>query len=107
MPYNDPAPTDPMTLTGVELWVDDSNAVLDMAACFVEEYVRVGLSAEAIFELFEDGKYAGPALAIGRLGNQAIRDLIQQQIKLRGPRGVRTKVDQTQGGSWSLPVLES
>ncbi len=107
MPHGDPDPTDPMTLTGVELLVDDPGAVLDMAACFAEEYVRLGLSAEAILELFESGQYAGPAMAMGQLGHDTIRELIQQQMVLRGPRGVRMQIDQTPGGTWNLPVLEN
>ncbi len=106
MPYDDPDATDPMTLTGVELQVDDPGAVREMAACFVEEYVRMGLSVEAIAALFESGEFAGPSMAIGQLGREAILGMIQEQMLIRGPRGVRTQVDQEPCGSWSLPVLE-
>ena len=106
MPYDDPDPTDPMTLTGVELLVDDPGAVRDMAECFIQEYVRLGLSAEAITELFEGGKFAGPTMAISELGRDTILEMIQEQLLLRGPRGVRMQIDQTPGGALSLPVLE-
>jgi hypothetical protein len=105
MPYDDPDPTDPMTLTGVELIVDDPDAVREMATCFIEEYVRLGLSAEAIAELFERERFAGPTLAIKQLGRDMIGELIQQQMLLRGPRGVRMQIDQTPDGALNLPVL--
>lgn len=107
MPYDDPDATDPMTLTGVELMVDDPNAVHEMAVCFIEEYIRLGLSGEAIARLFEGGEFAGPRMALRQLGREAIRELIQQIMQLRGPRGVRMQVDQLPGGARSLPVLES
>jgi len=107
MPYDDPDPTDPMTLTGVELEVDAPGAMRDMAECFIEEYIRLGLSAEAIAGLFESGEFAGPALAINRLGRDLIRDMVQEQLLLRGPRGVRMQIDQTPGGALSLPVMDS
>jgi hypothetical protein len=106
MPYDDPDPTDPMTLTGVELVVDGAGAVREMAECFIEEYARLGLSAEAIAELFEGRQFAGPTLAVDQLGREAIRDMIQEQLLLRGPRALRVQVDQTPGGLLSLPVLE-
>ena len=107
MPYNDPDETDPMTLTGVELMVDDPGAVQEMAACFIEEYVRIGLSAEAIIELFDAGQFAGPKMAIDQLGRDVIVEMIAGQFALRGPRGRRIQIDQLPGGNLGLPVLES
>lgn len=106
MPYDDPDATDPMMLKGVELLVDDPETVREMAACFVEEYIRLGLSEEAIAELFESGEFMGPTFAIRQLGSVVIRELIQEQLLLRGPRGVRLRIDQTPGRAVSLPVLE-
>jgi hypothetical protein len=106
MPYDDPDATDPMTLTGVELVVDEPGAVREMAACFIEEYVRLGLSAEAIAELFECGDFAGPDMAFRQLGPDVIRAMIEEHLDLRGPRGPRTTVDRMPGGALSLPVLE-
>jgi hypothetical protein len=77
-----------------------------MGECFVEEYVRLGLSAEAILELFESGKFAGPTLVVSQLGRETIRRMIEEQILLRGPRGVRIPVDRFPGGAIGLPVLE-
>ncbi len=105
MPYEDPDPTDPMTLTGVELTVDDPNSVREMAECFIEEYVRLGHSAGAIAQMFESGHFAGPNLAVSQLGMDAIREMIQFQLLRRGPRAQRMQVDRVPGGAVSLPVL--
>jgi len=106
MPYDDPDPTDPMTLTGVELEVDDPRSIREMAECFAEEYVRMGLSPRAILEIFESGEFAGPALAMRRLGREAVLEILLEQHLLRGPRGLRVQIDQMPGGALSLPVLE-
>jgi len=106
MPYDDPDPSDPMTLTGVELVIDEPGAVEEMAVCFIEEYVRLGLSAAAICELFESHQFAGPKLAMEQLGPTVIHRMIQEQLLLRGPRAMRTQLNQAPGGSLSLPVLD-
>ena len=46
MPYEDPDPEDPMQLVGVEIECPDGSATRDMAACFVEEFLRMGFSDE-------------------------------------------------------------
>jgi len=105
MPYQDPDSTDPMTLTGVELAVDDPGAVRAMAECFIEEYARMGHSADSIVSLFENGQFAGPTMAMSQLGGDAIRELVEFQVLMRGPRGSRLHVDHKSEGGVSLPVL--
>ena len=105
MPYNDPDETDPMTLNGVEIETDDPSTMREMALCFIEEYVRLGYSAETILELFTNGDFAGPALAVRHLGHGAIRKLIESEFECCGPRARRLAVDQTAAGV-SLPVLQ-
>ena len=106
MPYDDPDPTDPMTLTGVELAVDDDSSLRDMARCFIEEFARLGLSEPALLEIFERGDYAGPARATRAMGRDAIRAMIHEEFLLRGPRARRVVMDRRPDGSWSLPVFE-
>src|SRR5262249_36968336 len=106
MPYDDPDPTDPMTLHGVELETDGPEAAREMAACFIEEYVRLGLGADAIFELFSDGRFAGPAMAMRQLGDEAIAGLIQAQFSRRGTRARALSIEQVPGGTVRLPVLD-
>jgi len=108
MPYQDPDPTDPMTLHGVAVETDNENAVVDMAVCFIEEYVRLGFDAERIERIFWTKGYAGPAMALQALGAERIRELIADEIALRGPRrAAHPSGDTTTPSGISLPVLET
>jgi len=106
MPYDDPDSTDPMELHGIEMTIDDPDSIREMAVCFVEEYLRLGVSPEQILEMFSRGGFAGPALAVGRLGLDAIRSIIDQQIQIRGRRSPRTPIERLPDGFVSLPVFE-
>jgi hypothetical protein len=106
MPYNDPDATDPMTLTGVELDVEEAGAVAEMADCFIEEFVRLGYGPDAILEMFVSGAFAGPSLALRQLGRPDIESRIRMHAHLRGPGRGRIPVDQLPGGTVSLPVIE-
>ena len=106
MPYDDPDATDPMTLHAIEVETDDPEAVREMAVCFVEEFVRLGVSAERIFEMFTDGTFAGPSMAYRKLGGEAISGMIAEQFAIRGPRRKGIPVDSSPGGFLSLPVME-
>lgn len=105
MPYDDPDPTDPMTFHAVAFETDDDAPLREMAVCFVEEFIRSGLSAGAIVELFRGGQYAGPALAYERLGLTAVEELVAEQFALRGPRAGRVPIDRDAAGGVRLPVL--
>ncbi|MBK8267261.1 MAG: hypothetical protein IPK83_02730 [Planctomycetes bacterium] len=105
MPYDDPDPTDPMTLHGVELSIDESGAVREMAECFIEEFIRLGHSPAAILDLFLVGGFAGPALALEQMGRVEIQTLIHEQFQRWGGRGLGVKVEQSPAGTVSLPVL--
>jgi len=106
MPYDDPDVTDPMTLHAIEVETNSAESIREMAACFVEEYVRLGISAERIYEMFTDGSFAGPALAHRTLGGEVISDLIAEQFAIRGPHAMRLAVERAAGGSLHLPILE-
>jgi hypothetical protein len=106
MPYDDPDPTDPMTLHGVELETDDPEATQRMAECLVEEFVRLGLSRERVLELFTDGRFFVPALALRELGVPAIAALIDAQFQMRGPRALRVAVNHDPRGACQLPILD-
>ena len=106
MPYDDPDATDPMTFHAVEVETDDPDSMRDMAECFVEEYARLGLSAESILDLFRGAQFAGPAMAYKRLGEPDIVRIIEAQIQIRGPRALRRRVDVDPTGAIVLPVLE-
>ena len=107
MPYDDPDPTDPMTLHGVGVETDSDDAMVEMATCFIEEYARLGFDAERIERMFHTQGYAGPAMALGQLGEDRIRTLIAEEIALRGPRHVKRNGIETTAAGISLPVLEA
>lgn len=106
MPYNDPDTTDPMTLHGVELSVDEAGVAREMAECFVEEFIRLGHGSDSILQLFLAGEFAGPALAMRQLGREQIEAIIQEQFSRWGGRGLGVKVEQSPSGAVSLPVLD-
>lgn len=106
MPYDDPDPTDPMTLHGMEVETDDPESVRQMAACFIEELVRTGMPANQILEVFSSGEFAGPTLAMRNLGPSEIAELIKRELaKRRWTSGDRLIVDRTPNGAIELPVL--
>lgn len=108
MPYDDPDPTDPMTLHGVAVEVEDDSAMRAMAECFIEEYARMGFSEEMLFRVFRNPGYAGPYLAYRSLGEAWIVERITQQMALRGPRrpAQESVVIEERSGVVRLRVLE-
>lgn len=107
MPYDDPDATDPMTLHGVELPVEDASAAREMAECFVEEFIRLGHSSTAILELFLAGEFAGPAMALEQLGRDQIETIIGEQFMRWGGRGLGIKTELSPSGAVSLPIFDS
>lgn len=105
MPYDDPDPTDPMTLHGVALETDDDTAVVEMAECFIDEYARLGFDANRILHMFDTRGYAGPFMATTVLGKTRIRDLVDEVLARWGGRrdGVVGQVASQEG--LSLTVL--
>lgn len=106
MPYDDPDATDPMTLIGVECPAADDGAVREMAECFVEEYVRMGFDEERLLRMFTTRGFAGPALALQTLGEDAIKAMIAEQLQGRSAAPSRIVVEQRAGGAIGLPVLD-
>ena len=109
MPYDDPDSTDPMTLHGVAVDVDDDSALRAMAECFVEEYARMGFSAERLLRIFHNPEYAGPHLACLTLGAAWISGLIADHLALRGARRSPAEpvVAEVSAGVVRLRVLET
>jgi hypothetical protein len=105
MPYGDPDATDPMTLHGVIVETKNDEAMRDMAACFVEEYIRSGFDADRILKMFKTQGYAGPFLAYQTLGESAIGRIIHDLMTLWGGRAAQSHP--TSNKQISLPVLDS
>lgn len=107
MPYDDPDPTDPMTLHGFAFETEDGTAMRDMAACFVEEYARLGFAPGRIMRMFRTRTYAGPFLAYQTLGDAEIRALVEANCSIRRPRTDGGSPVRETGRRVSLPVLDS
>lgn len=76
MPKDEPDPEDPMALVGVVCPATGDAEIVEMADSFVEEFARLGWSAEKVFKMFTTPFYAA-AHRIYRLKGEAfIRDRI-------------------------------
>jgi hypothetical protein len=105
VPYGDPDVTDPMTLNAVALEVDDPSCIREMAACFVEEYMRSGFDAVRILQIFRSAEYAGPYMVYQALGEAAISTLVEEELQRRGQR-ISSEVPVERSGIIPLPVLQ-
>ena len=77
---------DPMELVGMVLPDAGEAAVVEMADCFIEEFLRMGHAPARIERLFADPFYAGPHLAWQRLGPARIHERIDLLAAVFGPR---------------------
>jgi len=104
MPYDDPDPTDPMTLHGVVVETADDSAMLEMAECFIDEYARLGFDANRILHMFDTRGYAGPFMAAEALGKERIRQLVDTVLARWGGRraSVLSRVTEKQGVSLTV-----
>ncbi len=112
MPYAEPDFNDPMTLQGIVVETDDPEAQREMAACFIEEYLRLGFDRDLLLKLFETPGYVGPYIAQQALGEKAIVELIDEYASRWGPRrqyeppnGTTDRLCRQPNGNLSLPVL--
>ncbi len=105
MPYDDPDPTDPMTLHGVVVETPDDSAMVEMAECFIDEYARLGFDADRILHLFNTKGFAGPHMAAQALGEECIRRLVEQVLARWGGRRDAARLGSGADGSLNLPVL--
>ena len=83
MPYNDPDPSDPNVLVGVELEVDE-DAAKDMAYVFAEEFARLGMDKEKLMGIFSKSEYAGAHRAYLQLGENEIETIVDECISVWG-----------------------
>ncbi len=83
MPYDDPDPTDPNMLIGVEAPADEGSN-LEMAYAFAEEFAAIGFSEKRLLSLFHQPFYAGAYRALQILGEEKIKTIIQETLRLWG-----------------------
>ena len=79
MPYNDPDPTDPTMLVGVEIPGDETSD-REMAYAFAEEFARLGYSVENLMALFRNPYYAGAYRALTVLGEEEIARIVDEAV---------------------------
>ncbi len=83
MPYDDPDPTDPNILIGVEL-ATDMDATIDMAYAFAEEFSRLGFKKERLMSIFRRPFYIGAHRAYLELGDEAIEKIVDECVSIWG-----------------------
>ena len=105
MPYDDPDPSDPMTLHGVAIETGDESALLEMAECFIDEYARLGFDANRILHMFNTRGYAGPFMATTLLGKERIRELVNTVLDRWGGRRDAALTRAQKNSAVSLTVL--
>ncbi len=66
---------DPFELNGMAFMTHE-DTTSDMAETFVEEFMRMGYSHPQLLALFRNPHYIGPNMALEKLGEPVIRDLI-------------------------------
>ena len=106
MPYDDPDPTDPMTLHGMSCETESDDAVREMAYCFIEEYFRLGFDPDRVFKMFTTSGYLGPNLAYETLGEEKIRELIDELAAMWAGRWNRDQLVRDDQGDIGLKVLD-
>jgi hypothetical protein len=83
MPYNDPDPTDPNMLVGVEL-PGTAESTRDMAYVFAEEFSRLGFGKKKLMRIFKTPFYAGAHRAYIELGETEIEKIVDECLGIWG-----------------------
>jgi len=85
MPRKECEPDDPMEMVGVQLPNQTESQLHDMALCFAEEFIRRGWSEERLFKIFKDPFYQGPYLVWQQKGDDFVRSVIEEAIRMWRP----------------------
>lgn len=75
MPKNEFDLEDPLELRGMVI-PSQEDTTIDMAECFIEEFMRMSYSHSEVLALFRNPHYLGPHMAWERHGEPFIRNLI-------------------------------
>ena len=87
MPKEEIDPEDPMEMVGIELPGQSEAQLRDMTLCFAEEFVREGYDEEKLMSMFQSPFYQGPYLAWKQKGDEYVRAIIQEAIRMWRPEG--------------------
>ncbi len=88
MPYQEPDQTDPMMLVGTEVPTHGDTS-RDTIAVLAEEYARLGFDEQALMQLFRNPFYAGAHRAYQALGEEAVCNIVREQLEFWGRARVR------------------
>jgi hypothetical protein len=77
MPKDEFDVEDPLELNAMA-FVTHEDTTAEMAACFVEEFARMGFEPRRILSLFRDRRYVGPNMVMEKQGEAFVRDLIEE-----------------------------
>ena len=102
MPYDDPDPSDPNMLVGVEVPAEEGTD-LEMAYVFAEEFARLGFSEQRLLALFHHPFYAGANRALRNLGEEKIRSIIQETLAVWGRFQVQVE-DAPESKRWDVSL---
>jgi hypothetical protein len=102
MPYDDPDPSDPNMLIGMEV-PGDENSAIEMAYVFAEEFARLGFSEERVLSLFRQPYYAGSHRALRLLGEDKIKAIIRETFALWGKFPIVVE-DAPEKKLWDVPL---
>ena len=92
MGYREPEASDPHELVGVVLPGDEAST-REMAAAFAEEFARFGWQRERILAMFRNPAYRAANAALGTLGDEQIRSVVDEALALWG--GMRVELKET------------
>jgi hypothetical protein len=81
MPYDDPDPSDPEELVGVEL-PGDERVTREMAGAFADEFAQLGYNRTQILALYRSACYAGAHQAWRLLGEEEIARLVDESLSV-------------------------
>jgi hypothetical protein len=107
MPYDEPDPTDPTLLIGVEVPAD-ADSDLEMAYAFAEEFACLGFTEDRLLSLFHEPFYAGAHRALRSLGEEKIGCIIREALQVWAsfrfvvhdvPEGIDVPLDRLQAAN--------
>jgi hypothetical protein len=72
-------PHDPFDIVVTPVPLEEGRDGLgDMAKTIIQEYLTIGWSGKAIFQMFKKPKYAGPYSVYRQRGEQYVKELIRE-----------------------------
>ena len=77
---------DPIEMIGIQLPNQNEEQLRDMALCFAEEFVREGWDEEQLLKMFQNPLYQGPHLAWKQKGDDYVKSVINEAIRMWRPQ---------------------